>query len=854
MDTFVMKIHRHPFNMIFQRSCFILLLLLASRTGYGQVLNKGEYFFDTDPGTGNGTPLTFTAGASINTTFALNVSALATGFHNVNIRLRDNTGKWSHFQSRAFYLAPAPAVVPPATNVTKLEYFFDADPGAGNGTNVPITPGSSITRSVVVPITSLTTGFHNLNFRTRDDKGRWSHFATRTFYIVPPFSVAPATTLTEAEYFFDADPGVGNGTNITITPSAQINQTTVIPTTSLSSGFHRLNIRVRDNRGFWSHFATRSFYIIPPQSTAAATSLKKAEYFFDQDPGQGNGTPLTITSGNPQNNNFAIDISALPPGFHRLAVRYQDNQNRWGHFALRSFYIMPASQIGATTVSEVEYFVDTDPDLNPSLNGTSLPITPASSIDQAFAIDLSGVPSGNHTLYVRAKDNLGAWSTRVSADFTILTCTVPGPPSAPAASRCGPGAVTLSASGASGAQVYRWYDDNSTTTVLFTGSSFTTPDLSATRDYFVSIFDPNTLCESTRSAVTATIQFATKPVVNPSGSINLCEGNTVILSAPTGYTNYLWSNGETTRQILVSTGGNYSVQAGDANCLSPASDAVDVTFQPAPSKPTVTVTGTTTVCGTGSATLTGPAGFQYQWSTGETTQTITVSQTGVYTLRVGDGSTCLSLPSDPVAFTVLTPPCGGGGNPDNLPPVISNAPLASQIEGQVAVDLTQLVSDPNGNIDFSTLSVINNETSRGVAAFVDGSYFLQIDYSGTPFTGVDRVTIEACDLDGLCVQQVIDIEVVGEIVVYNGVTPDGNGYNDFLMIKYIGVVEGSSENKVTIFNRWGHKVFDATNYDNQTNVFDGTSNDGKELPNGTYFYTVDLANGKSYNGYITLKR
>ena len=831
----------------------LLFVLTFSMSCYAQTLNKGEYFFDNDPGTGNGTVLTFTSGASINTNFALNISALSTGFHNVNIRLRDNTGKWSHFQSRTFYLAPLTSVTPPSINVTKLEYFFDTDPGVGSGTNVPITPASSLTQNVVVPITSLTTGFHNLNFRVKDDQGRWSHFATRTFYIVPPLAGSAAVTITKAEYFFDADPGTGLATPVSVTPAGQINQNIVVPTTSLTPGFHNLNFRVRDDKGNWSHFATRTFYIVPPPATPLATSIKKVEYFFDADPGTGNGTPLSITTGNPQDNTFAIDISALSGGFHRLAIRYQDNQNHWSQFAVRTFYLMPASELGAVNLTKVEYFIDTDPDENPSLVGTPLSITPSPSIDQPFLLDLSGTPQGNHTLYIRTKDDQGAWSSRVSADFTILTCTVPTAPTATGASRCGQGSVLLTASGASGSQVYQWYDDAVSSTILFTGASFSTPIISATRNYFVSIFDPGTLCESGRTAVTATTNFATKPVVNPSGTLSFCEGNSVILSAQSGFTHYLWSNGETTRQILVSTNGNYSVQAGDATCLSPASDTVKVSIQIAPPKPSVSVTGNTTICGTGSVDLSGPNGFQYLWSTGETTQTITVSQTGLYTLRVDDGSTCLSLPSDPVAVTVLTPPCGGGG-PTNQPPVIAPNPFAAQIEGTVQVDLTQIITDEDDNIDYSTLRVIDNITARGVPATIDGSYFLQVDYSGNPFTGTDRVTLEVCDLAVACVQQVIDIEVVGEVKIYNGLTPDGDGYNDFMVIKYVDVVEGASQNKVTILNRWGDMVWEINDYNNTDRVFVGESNGGQELPSGTYFYKVELGSGKLYTGYITLKR
>jgi len=834
------------------KKIFILLLLcpLANELR-GQVLNKAEYFFDNDPGTGNATPISITASATINTNFSININALSTGFHNLNFRLRDNNGHWSHFQSRTFFLTPLSSVVP-ATKITRTEYFFDADPGEGNGTSITITQGATINQNTVVPITSLTPGFHNLNFRSHDDKGIWSHFATRTFYIVPPINSNSSTTISKAEYFFDNDPGIGNGVNIAVTPAGSINQNTVIPITSLSAGFHYLSIRVKDEKGKWSHSASRVFYILATPQTSA--SLKKAEYFFDTDPGAGKATPLPVTSAATQDNNFALDITSLSPGFHNLNIRYRDNRNQWSHFQTRTFYIVPTSSLGAAKLTEIEYFIDNDPALNSSAVGKSVSFTAASSIDQTFALDLTGTPKGNHVLYIKAKDENGFWSDATKATFTILSCTPPGGPTAPVSSRCGVGTVTLNATGSSGSQVFNWYDDASSSTILSTGSSFLTPSLSATRDYFVSIYDPVTLCESNRVSTSAIIKFADKPLINPSGSLSFCEGGSAILSAPAGFSQYKWSSGEITQQILVSNSGKFAVQTGDGTCLSPSSDSVTVTSVTALPKPTVTVTGSTTICGTGSVDLSGPDGVSYAWSTGATTKTITVSATGVYFLIVKSGANCPSLPSDPVAVSVLTPPCNGGGGDTNQPPDIDNKPLASQIEGVVQVDLTTLVSDADNNINFSSLRVINNETSRGVPVVIDDAYTLTISYKGTPFTGTDRITLEVCDLDGACVQKVIDIDVVGQVIVYNGLTPDGDGFNDVMLIKYVDVVDGASSNTVSIYNRWGDEVFKVKNYNNDDRVFAGNTNSGNELPSGTYFYKITFAAGKTLTGYITLKR
>jgi gliding motility-associated-like protein len=407
--------------------------------------------------------------------------------------------------------------------------------------------------------------------------------------------------------------------------------------------------------------------------------------------------------------------------------------------------------------------------------------------------------------------------------------------------------------------LYRWYDDPILNNLLFTGPSYTTPLLTASHNYYVSIFDPGTNCESSQTTVTAVIVNIAKPSINPSGSLSICEGNVVFLSAPSGFTQYIWTKdgtalSDTTQQILASQSGNYNLKVSDGTCLSEASDAFILTAIPEPAKPVITITGSTTICGTGSVDLTGPIGFEYLWSNGATTQTIKVSQTGAFFLIVKTtGTNCPSMPSDPVVVNVLTPPCNGG-NPNNSPPAINSTPLASQIEGTVEVDLTQLLSDPDNNIDFTSLGVLNSSTSRGVPATIDASYFLQIDYTGNPFTGTDRITLEVCDLSGLCVQQVIDIEVVGAVVVYNGLTPDGDGFNDFLFIKYIDVVEGASKNRVMIFNRWGDVVFDIENYNNIDRVFTGLSKNGAELPSGTYFYKIELSGNKPLTGFITLMR
>jgi gliding motility-associated-like protein len=736
--------------------------------------------------------------------------------------------------------------------INRAEYFIDADPGVGNGSTVTIaSPTATVNFNFTIPTAALSSGFHFVGFRTRSNTRVWSHAVYQAFYIVPPITTVFASTLTRAEYFFDTDPGNGNGINIPITSAATINTSFTIPLNALPPGFHTLHVRTRDNAARWALAHIQSFYIVSPITLPGTVNLTKAEYFFDSDPGAGNATALTIPAASTQSNSFVIPATGLTPGFHTLNIRYKTNvSNAWSHTLPSAFYVIPPAALAVQNITRIEYYIDSDPGFGQS---TTVSFTPAPTVDRAVAINLTGVPSGNHVLGVRVKDDKGYWSDVTTSLFTISNCTPPAPPLASNQSRCNAGDLTLTATGATGTQVYRWYDDPIANTLLFTGASFTTPSLTATRNYYVAIFDPATACESARVMVTATVNIIAKPTINPSGTISFCEGSFVFLSAPAGFTTYLWSSGETTQQILVTQSGAYSVQTGDGVCASVASDDVLVSVVDAPDKPVITPSGNTTICGSGSVDLSGPAGFQYQWSNGATTQSITVNQTGVFFLIVKTtGASCPSFPSDPIVVTVLTPPCGT--NPTNQPPVVAATPLAAQIEGRVEFDLTQLISDPDNNLDFSTLRIVNNQTARGVAAIIDAAFFLQIDYAGNPFTGIDRITIEVCDLAGACAQQVVDIDVIGEVEVINGITPDNDGLNEIFEIKYVSVIEGARDNKVTIFNRWGDVVFQTENYDNVSRTFNGTGNNGKELPAGTYFYKIEFLSGNPKTGFIILKR
>ena len=89
-----------------------------------------------------------------------------------------------------------------------------------------------------------------------------------------------------------------------------------------------------------------------------------------------------------------------------------------------------------------------------------------------------------------------------------------------------------------------------------------------------------------------------------------------------------------------------------------------------------------------------------------------------------------------------------------------------------------------------------------------------------------------------------------QIIVYNGFTPNGDGINDNWVIENI---ENFPINSVSIFNRWGNKVWSTDNYNNNTNFWDGKHSNGSTLTSGTYFYVIDIDNGKAIKkGWVEL--
>ena len=102
--------------------------------------------------------------------------------------------------------------------------------------------------------------------------------------------------------------------------------------------------------------------------------------------------------------------------------------------------------------------------------------------------------------------------------------------------------------------------------------------------------------------------------------------------------------------------------------------------------------------------------------------------------------------------------------------------------------------------------------------------------------------------------------ILREIFIPNGFSPDGDGINDTW---HITGIDRFPENHVEIYSRWEIKVFETDNY-NSNNEWNGIDNSGTvsfgsgTVPEGTYFYIIDLGEGKAsrkpIKGYVYIRK
>jgi hypothetical protein len=225
--------------------------------------------------------------------------------------------------------------------------------------------------------------------------------------------------------------------------------------------------------------------------------------------------------------------------------------------------------------------------------------------------------------------NANGCSASVSAPVVIQALPSAATTVAGSTVFCQGGSVTLTAPAAA--------------SYLWTPGGETTQTIAATAGGTYSVLVSNGACSATSPATIVTVN--TLPTASISStSTSICQGGSVTLTAAPA-TSYAWSNGATTQSITVASAGNYGVTVSNVNGCTSTSAPTIISVGSLPAS-YISAAGATTFCNGSNVVLSANAGAAYLWSTGATTQNITVNASGIYFVTITNASGCSSVSNE----------------------------------------------------------------------------------------------------------------------------------------------------------------------------------------------------------------
>lgn len=341
-------------------------------------------------------------------------------------------------------------------------------------------------------------------------------------------------------------------------------------------------------------------------------------------------------------------------------------------------------------------------------------------------------------------------------------------------------------------------------------SIYVYPSTGGVYTYSLTIYDSYGCTYDTTLAITV----VNTPSVDLGPDTSVCNGAVLSLDAGNPGSVFDWSTGATWQNILVNSSGAYSVtvtntDGGSLYCTD--IDTINVLYFPMPvvnlGPDTCTENSLILVADTNTS-------FIYSWSTAETTPSITVNSSGIYSVLVqsGVGSPCFK--SDTVDIDVIPHPVVNLG-PDTT--------ICAHWE--IALYANQSPDSPDYIYQWIPSGASDNYLTFSPNG-VPGMYPVIVVK-----TGCTSVT-DTVYIDG----------ILCEVTVPNVITPNADGYNDYFVI--VGL-DNYPNTLLQIFNRWGNKIYESTNYQNDW--------DGEGHHDGVYYYVITFPEYlESMTGTITV--
>jgi gliding motility-associated-like protein len=422
---------------------------------------------------------------------------------------------------------------------------------------------------------------------------------------------------------------------------------------------------------------------------------------------------------------------------------------------------------------------------------------------------------------------------------------------------------------------------------------------------YTCIITSTTGCKS--NAIVTVSSSTTVPSIVPgtaTAQAISCTNSVVTIApifTPSANLTYTWSGGNilgatNASSVNVSQAGTYSLAVSNPTngCINNTITVVVVSLN---GPPVFTVTSSSSVgisCSPSNSivsltAITNSVGYSYLWSTGATSNSISTTTGGNYSVTVTNtlngcsSIQIINVPNSSISPNLTTAslvqlPCNGGTTTINASSTDNNiiySWLGAGIINGVNTP-TAVINAPGIYTVIATNSITNCKSTQTITAnsnsvvasftanTISGNQPLNVNFNNTSVgatsytwsfvnnqptsnetnpnysfsSGVYTVVLAAQKSNCISTATLEIVVLQGNIKIPEIFTPNGDAYNQFFEIKGLNSYPKAT---LQVFNRWGNLVYEATPYENN---WDGTPNQnslGKDkLPSSTYYYILDL--------------
>lgn len=453
-----------------------------------------------------------------------------------------------------------------------------------------------------------------------------------------------------------------------------------------------------------------------------------------------------------------------------------------------------------------------------------------------------------------------------------------------------------------GASSYTWSPGSSVGNTLAITPSVTTT---------YTVIGTNTLGCSNTATTIITVNPSPTITVNTSSN-TVCSGNSVTLTSSGALTYICLPSAQTGSVIVISPTVNttYTITGiNGSGCTD--TETVSITIAPGP---TISATSSNTLlCDGGTFSLSASGATNYTWMpvniTGSLVATTASTLVNTYTV-VGEIGGCTNTATVTVAVISCNNSMFGmtkaAGKPVLIYNSFYNVTFTITAVNASTINLTNVSIDENLSVafpsptNFSVVShpvITSQNSSLSINPLFDGVsqisltspststllankrdtivFTLRIDPKGYfgPFKNsvigfaefINNVIVSDSSNNGFIwdpdsdgdptnndTATVINFNPI-DLFIPDGFSPDGDGKNDVFFIKGLN----GRPVKLTVFNRWGNKIYENGEYDNAWNAYPNVSNTlgNNKAPQGTYYYIIEFLDGdkETRTGFVVVQ-